>query len=711
MEFRGRGAHSHWQLDAAHMNRDRQAERDRLRGLAPVSTSGERWLYALQHSGRIGRWRSKIDFGKLSDDEYERDFTPNIVSGRPSYLNQRASLNWNHRQWDLGAEIRQYQPLRGARPLHKQRPRLHLRRRAQAAPFKLDYLLDVEYTDFAAASSATALTGERLFAEAGLIWRGVWGPLRLSPWLGFRRLRQDLDRAFGGKRRDNRGRSVGVDADLQFKRPWGDGLQILRVEMLYLNHDADERDAPAIFDTETLEFTPEQPFRRSVFSGRDRIDDTHQLGLGVETELLDADGRRRFSAGLSQIFNFREHPLFGVADSPLVASLRWRPDEPLVAERRMGARQRRQSPDQRPARRAPPRRRRLGLAGLAPRPRRDLRSGAGRSTPTALQPRAEPALATARRLAPQSGRRRRHRRRIRRSIPRLLLAPGFALPAQFAKRKHAGRQRVAEIASGARLGIIIFASPAPIAPMAKAKIFATAVLSMLFAGPVAAADIDRLIAVVDNGVILQSELSQRLRQIERRHQEAKRKAPPERQLRRLALEQLILETVQLQMAERANILVNDAELLEVIQGMADEAGRSLVAYRKEIEAGEEANWRDFREQLRRQIIMRRLQQSQLRRRIHIGDDDIDDFSQFRRGAAAGETALPPALCAPGKRRRGRKTACPICADASPTAPICSPPSPTPTRPASGAVPTWAGASASDCRRCLKNWRRNCRSAN
>lgn len=167
--------------------------------------------------------------------------------------------------------------------------------------------------------------------------------------------------------------------------------------------------------------------------------------------------------------------------------------------------------------------------------------------------------------------------------------------------------------------------------MAKAKIFATAVLSMLFAGPVAAADIDRLIAVVDNGVILQSELSQRLRQIERRHQEAKRKAPPERQLRRLALEQLILETVQLQMAERANILVNDAELLEVIQGMADEAGRSLVAYRKEIEAGEEANWRDFREQLRRQIIMRRLQQSQLRRRIHIGDDDIDDFLNSAEG--------------------------------------------------------------------------------
>ena len=337
-EFRLLGRHSRWRIDATHLSDDRLAREDYLNGDAPRSALGGRWLYALRQDARLGRWRTRIDFAKVSDPEYERDFGPDIASGRPSYLNQRAELTWRSRRWDFDAEIGEYQPLREAEALYRQRPRLRLRRRVATALFQPDYLFDVEYADFERpdASTSTAFAGERLFAEVGLIWRGRWGPLTVEPWIAWRQLRQNLDAAsdLEPRRRDNRARSFGLAVDAEFQRSLSlddrPHHQILRAKMLYLNHDADADDRMADFDTALLEFTPQQPFQRTAFSGRDRLDDSHRLGLGVETEFIDDTGQTWLSASLGQIFHFRERQLPSGerddVDSPLAAALRYRPN-------------------------------------------------------------------------------------------------------------------------------------------------------------------------------------------------------------------------------------------------------------------------------------------------------------------------------------------------------------------------------------------------
>ena len=143
--------------------------------------------------------------------------------------------------------------------------------------------------------------------------------------------------------------------------------------------------------------------------------------------------------------------------------------------------------------------------------------------------------------------------------------------------------------------------------------------------------IDRVIAVVNEGVILQSEFNQRLRDTHERIKAEGAKPPPEESLRRQILEQLILESLQLQMAARANIIVSDAELLDLIQELAAESKQSLEKFQKTIETRHHSSWQDYREQLRRQIILRRLQNAQLRRRVYISDANVDDFLNSGQG--------------------------------------------------------------------------------
>ncbi|MCW8126885.1 peptidylprolyl isomerase [Microbulbifer halophilus] len=142
--------------------------------------------------------------------------------------------------------------------------------------------------------------------------------------------------------------------------------------------------------------------------------------------------------------------------------------------------------------------------------------------------------------------------------------------------------------------------------------------------------LDRVVAVVDDDVVMASELQERLDTISAQIQSQDVQAPPEDVLRRQVLEQLIVERLQLQMAQRAGVTVSDAELDQAIARVQQNAGASPEQFRQRL-AADGISAEAFRRQIRQELLIRRVEQGSVNRRIEITDQDIDNFLRSKEG--------------------------------------------------------------------------------
>ncbi|AMX01524.1 peptidylprolyl isomerase [Microbulbifer thermotolerans] len=142
--------------------------------------------------------------------------------------------------------------------------------------------------------------------------------------------------------------------------------------------------------------------------------------------------------------------------------------------------------------------------------------------------------------------------------------------------------------------------------------------------------LDRVVAVVDDDVVMASELQQRLNTIMSQIQAQQVQAPPIDILRRQVLEQLIIERLQLQMAARAGVTISEAELDQAIARVQQNAGMSPEAFRQQL-AADGISMKNFRHQIRQEMLIRRVEQGSVNRRIQITDQDIDNFLRSKEG--------------------------------------------------------------------------------
>lgn len=137
--------------------------------------------------------------------------------------------------------------------------------------------------------------------------------------------------------------------------------------------------------------------------------------------------------------------------------------------------------------------------------------------------------------------------------------------------------------------------------------------------------LDKIAAVVDDDVVLQSEVEQRLQAVKAQLQSTPRgQVPPEDVLEKQILERLIVESLQLQMAERAGVRISDEELNEAMRRIAAQNQMTLEQFRRAIEA-DGISYVEMREQIRREIAITRVQQGVMRNRIQISEQEIKDF--------------------------------------------------------------------------------------
>lgn len=165
-------------------------------------------------------------------------------------------------------------------------------------------------------------------------------------------------------------------------------------------------------------------------------------------------------------------------------------------------------------------------------------------------------------------------------------------------------------------------------------------LLVLLGGPALhAAPLDKVVAVVNNEVITQLELNQRVDTAIAQLKSSGTAAPPRAQVENQVLDRLVLERIQLQVARETGLRVDDLVLQRALQTIADNNKISLSELRRAVENREKIPWERFREDIRNEITLSRLREREVDSRITVSEGEVDAFMASPQGATRGREFL------------------------------------------------------------------------
>jgi peptidyl-prolyl cis-trans isomerase SurA len=134
--------------------------------------------------------------------------------------------------------------------------------------------------------------------------------------------------------------------------------------------------------------------------------------------------------------------------------------------------------------------------------------------------------------------------------------------------------------------------------------------------------LDKVAVIVDQGVVLESEIADLVKGVKVNAVSTGQTLPSDAALRRQAIERLILENLQSQMADNMGIQISDPQLDQTIQNIAKQANMELPEFRRQIVTDGLA-FEVYREQVRKELITGEVRRANVRRRVYITEQEID----------------------------------------------------------------------------------------
>jgi peptidyl-prolyl cis-trans isomerase SurA len=145
--------------------------------------------------------------------------------------------------------------------------------------------------------------------------------------------------------------------------------------------------------------------------------------------------------------------------------------------------------------------------------------------------------------------------------------------------------------------------------------------------------IDSIVVVINDEVITQRELANRIKAVTARMKAQNVAMPEAADLRRQLLERMIVERSQLQMAKEMGVRVDDLQLDRAIARIAEAQKLSVQDLRNQMEK-DGTPFAAFREEIREEIIMQRLREHEVDAKLQISDAEVDSFMAAEKAAAA-----------------------------------------------------------------------------
>ena len=136
--------------------------------------------------------------------------------------------------------------------------------------------------------------------------------------------------------------------------------------------------------------------------------------------------------------------------------------------------------------------------------------------------------------------------------------------------------------------------------------------------------IDHIVAVVNENVVTRHELDEMLSAMLKQLQKQGVQPPPPAVLEKQLLERLILNRVQLQLANETGLTVSDAELDQTLRRIAQENKMSLHEFDKAL-AEDGVSFSKFRDEIREEIILVRLKEREVSNRVSVTEGEVDHF--------------------------------------------------------------------------------------
>lgn len=173
---------------------------------------------------------------------------------------------------------------------------------------------------------------------------------------------------------------------------------------------------------------------------------------------------------------------------------------------------------------------------------------------------------------------------------------------------------------------------------------AALVAAVLFAAavPAMAADadqgvlLDRVVAIVNEDVILLSELEQQTNLARQRLRSQGTPVPPADDLRHQVLQQMIVTQLQLQLAERQGIRVSDEVVTQALSHIAQQNNFTLSEMPARL-AAQGINYNQFRQDIRHELILRRVHKQAVEDRVFVSPAEVDQFLVAQAQQGRGNT--------------------------------------------------------------------------
>ncbi len=147
--------------------------------------------------------------------------------------------------------------------------------------------------------------------------------------------------------------------------------------------------------------------------------------------------------------------------------------------------------------------------------------------------------------------------------------------------------------------------------------------------------LDTIVAIVDEDIILASEVRDRVKQVKSSAEQRDIALPDDDTVVQETLDRLILESIQLQLADRFGVRIPDAQLDQSMARIAAQNGLTLEQFRDALtQSGQD--YVEMREGLRDELAIQRVQQGSVMRDINITEKEVDNFMTTEEGAALTE---------------------------------------------------------------------------
>lgn len=136
--------------------------------------------------------------------------------------------------------------------------------------------------------------------------------------------------------------------------------------------------------------------------------------------------------------------------------------------------------------------------------------------------------------------------------------------------------------------------------------------------------LDRVVALANEDIVTANELARRTAEIRQRYQDSPEVLPSDDQLRRQVLDTLILERLQLQLADSMNLNITDSQVNEAMNQLARQRDMSLEGFVAAVQSSGQS-YADLRDQVRRELTINQVRQRHAGREVRVTDGEVERY--------------------------------------------------------------------------------------